>query len=177
MGIEVVTSVDNFNRIVKALNFMETNEVYVGISDETTTREKGEPVTNAELLFIHTNGSPVNNIPARPVIEPAIKDDKDRLAQMMDSAFEKAEKGKFNEALDKLKLAGMRAQNVCRAWFTNPKNGWPPNSPSVQERKRAKGSTDPKPLIDTGELRKSITYFVRTKTGTKIKISTGGRSK
>ncbi len=169
MGVEIITSVDKIGKIAKAMNFMMENEVYVGISDETTTREKGEPVTNAELMFIHTNGSPVNNIPARPVIEPAIENDKDRLASMMEAALISAEKGDTDGALKKLKLAGMRAQNVCRAWFTNPKNGWPPNSPRTAARKRAKGSTDPKPLIDTGELRKSITYF--------IKRNTGGRTK
>jgi len=169
MGVEIVTTVDKIGKVAKAMNFMMENEVYVGISDETTTREKGEPVTNAELLFIHTNGSPVNNIPARPVIEPAIKDDKERLSKMMESAFLTAEKGDTEGALRKLKLAGMRAQNVCRAWFVNPKNGWPPNSPGVAARKRAKGSTNPKPLIDTGELRKSITYFVRRWNGGRIK--------
>lgn len=169
MGVEIVTTVDKIGKVAKAMNFMMENEVYVGISDETTTREKGEPVTNAELLFIHTNGSPVNNIPARPVIEPAIKDDKERLSKMMESAFLTAEKGDMAGALNKLKLAGMRAQNVCRAWFTNPKNGWAPNSPSVEARKKAKGSTDPKPLIDTGELRKSITYFVKRRIGGKVK--------
>ena len=169
MGVEIITSVDKIGKIAKAMNFMMGNEVYVGISDETTTREKGEPVTNAELMFIHTNGSPINNIPARPVIEPAIEDDKDRLASMMEGVFLSAEKGDTDGALKKLKLAGMRAQNVCRSWFTNPKNGWAPNSPRTAARKRAKGSTDPKPLIDTGELRKSITYF--------IKRNTGGRTK
>lgn len=169
MGVEIVTTVDKIGKVAKAMNFMMENEVYVGISDETTTREKGEPVTNAELLYIHTNGSPVNNIPARPVIEPAIKDDKERLSEMMESAFLTAEKGDTEEALRKLKLAGMRAQNVCRAWFVNPKNGWTPNSPGVAARKRAKGSTNPKPLIDTGELRKSITYFVKRRTGGRVK--------
>ena len=169
MGVEIITTVDKIGKVAKAMNFMMENEVYVGISDETTTREKGEPVTNAELLFIHTNGSPVNNIPARPVIEPAIKDDKERLSKMMESAFLTAEKGDTEGALRKLKLAGMRAQNVCRAWFVNPKNGWPPNSPGVAARKRAKGSTNPKPLIDTGELRKSITYFIRRWNGGRIK--------
>lgn len=169
MSIEIVTSVDNVAKLAKALNFMSENEVYVGISDETSSREKGEPVTNAELMFIHTNGSPINNIPARPVIEPAVEDDKDRLSRMMESAFLQAEKGNIGDATNKLKLAGMRAQNVCRAWFTNPKNGWPPNSPSVAARKMAKGSTNPVPLIDTGELRKSITYFIKRKLGGKIK--------
>jgi hypothetical protein len=34
-----------------------------------------QDVTNAELLFIHTKGSPLKHIPARPVIEPAIEND------------------------------------------------------------------------------------------------------
>ena len=189
MGVKIVTSVDNIGKLAKAMNFMMENEVYVGISDETTTREKGEPVTNAELLHIHSNGakikrkrkssandlyifsngSPIFEIPARPVIEPAIKDDKDNIAKYMDAAFSSALKGNMDEALRKLKIAGTRAEKVCRLWFTNPKNGWAPNSPSVEARKKAKGSTDPKPLIDTGELRKSITYFVKRRIGGKVK--------
>ena len=40
--------------------------------------------------------------------------------------------------------------------FENPKNNWPPNSP----RTIAKKGSDV-PLIDTGELRKSITHVIR----------------
>lgn len=145
---------------------MKENEVFVGIADDTTDREEGKgEVTNAELLFIHTNGSPVNNVPARPVIEPAIKDDKDRLSDMMKKAADFAFKKNVVEAVNQLKRVGMRGQNISRAWFTNPKNNWPPNSLSVQRAKMAKGAEFPKPLIDTGELRKSITYFVKTKGG------------
>lgn len=84
---------------------------------------------------------------------------------MMKKAAQLAFTGRFDEAVNQLRKVGMRGQNVSRAWFVNPDNGWPPNSPSVQSAKRAKGSDDPKPLIDTGELRKSITYFVKTKGG------------
>jgi hypothetical protein len=49
----------------------------------------------------------------------------------------------------------MLGQNIVRAWFVDPKNGWPENSPITIA---AKGSD--KPLIDTGELRKAITYVV-----------------
>ena len=162
--VDVKESMNNFNNLFKGLKFMRDNEVFVGISQDETSRED-DPVTNAELLFIHTNGSPINNVPARPVIEPAIKDDRERLSKMMGASAQSAMDGNTEEAMRKLKLAGMRAQNISRAWFTNPKNGWPPNSPSVIRAKMKKGSTDPKPLIDTGELRKSITYFIKAKGG------------
>ena len=165
--VEIVSKVEAYNKLLNGLDFLRDNSVYVGIADDTTEREniEGKEITNAELLFIHTNGSPVNHIPARPVIEPAIKKDRERLLSMMKKAASLAIDGNKSEALNQLRKVGMRGQNISRAWFVNPENGWPPNSPAVQAEKRRKGSTDPKPLIDTGELRKSITYFVKTKEG------------
>ena len=48
----------------KAYEFLVSHDVLVGIPQETSPRE-GEDVTNAELLFIHTNGSPIRNIRPR----------------------------------------------------------------------------------------------------------------
>ena len=164
---DVVEGIDNWQKLQEQLKFIAENEVYIGISDATTVREEEETkeVTNAELLFIHTNGSPVNNIPPRPVIEPAIKEDRARLSSMMKKAAQLVFNGNKEEAMSQLKKVGMRGQNVSRAWFVNPQNGWPPNSERVAARKRAKGAENPRPLIDTGELRKSITYFIKTKGG------------
>lgn len=167
LGWEVVESASKMVRNIQLLDFMKENEVYVGIQQKESKRED-EPITNAELLFIHTNGSPINNIPPRPVIEPAIKHDSERLSGMMKKAAQLVLAGKIDDAIIQLKRTGMRGQNVSRNWFVNPENNWPPNSPSVIAEKIRKGSTNPRPLIDTGELRKSITYFVKTK---------GGRSK
>ena len=170
MGIDIIEEARVYNRLVETLKSMNENAVYVGIADDTTEREADDTgITNAELLFIHTNGSPVNNIPPRPVIEPAIYDDRERLSDMMKKAAQLFFEGKEDEALKQLARTGMRAQNVCRKWFVSEKNGWPPNSPAVIAAKKKKGSTDPKPLIDTGELRKSITYFVTNKGGEKLK--------
>ena len=87
-----------------------------------------------------------------------------------DSYFlsKKAMESNEEMAMKHLSLAGMYGQNASRSWFTNPKNNWPPNSPAVIAAKKRKGSTEPKPLIDTGDLRKSITYFVDRK-GTRTK--------
>lgn len=162
-GWEVKTIMDNFSKQLKALEFMKDNEVYVGIQEKDSLREDDSTVTNAELLFIHTNGSPVNNIPPRPVIEPALKSDKDRLSKIMKKAADCAFNEDFSEATKQLHIAGTRGRDVSKRWFVNSENHWPPNTPAVIESKRKKGSTNPRPLIDTGELRNSISYFVKTK--------------
>lgn len=163
----VVENSNGFIDMLNSLEFIKDNEVYVGIPDETTDRENEEnnEVTNADLLFIHTNGSPKMNIPPRPVIEPAIKKDKERLSSMMAKAASFVFNKNYSEAYKQLSKVGMRGQNVSRKFFVDQDNGWPPNSPAVKRRKMRKGAEHPRPLIDTGELRKSITYFVKTKEG------------
>lgn len=159
MLFTIVKAVDKVGKLIKGINYTKDNYLLIGIPQKKTTRED-EAITNAELLFIHTNGSPINNVPARPVIEPALEDDMERLTSMLKDFANEAIKGNFEEAQKQLEKTGMRAQNVCRNWFTNADNNWPENAPSVRERKIKKGSTEPKPLIDTGELRKSIIYVV-----------------
>lgn len=163
----VVENSDGFFDMIKALKFINENEVYVGIPDDTTDREneKNNEVTNADLLFIHTNGSPKMNIPARPVIEPALRKDRERISSMMKKAAIFVFDKKYDDALKQLKMVGMRGQNVSRKYFLDQDNGWKPNSSAVQRAKMKKGAQNPRPLIDTGELRKSITYFVKTKGG------------
>lgn len=112
-------------------------------------------VTNAELLFIHTNGSELRNIPARPVIEPAIEDNENKAAILaeMQSAADAGLSGQDPTVY--FKRAGFAAQRAAQNWFTNPKNHWAPNSPfTIKE----KGSD--KPLIDTGAMRAAITFVV-----------------
>lgn len=165
MGITIETvktvykAADMVRKYMKAMEFQKNNYVLVGIPQKKTKRED-EPITNAELLYIHTNGSPKNHIPKRPVIEPALRDDRKRLTSMLKNSMVVFLDVGEEAALNELEKAGMRAQNVSRKWFTNPNNHWPPNSPAVQAAKRKKKATDPKPLIDTGELRKSITYVL-----------------
>ena len=132
-------------------------EVLVGIPAATTPR-RGDPLNNASLLFIHTNGSPLRNIPARPVIEPAIAADGNRqvISQELKSVAKACLDGDKTQTQVSLKRAGMAGANASISWFTDPRNNWAPNTP---ETIRRKGSD--KPLIDTSALRKSITYVVR----------------
>lgn len=163
---EVNVLTDKFKTVERALQTLLDYEIYVGIPEDRSARESAEinrAVTNAQLLFIHTNGSPINRIPPRPVIEPAIEANKEKIAIFMERAAQDVLDGDIQQAEVDMQKAGMAGQNAARAWFVDERNGWPPNSERTAARKRAKGSTDPRPLIDTGEMRKSITYFVSNK--------------
>ncbi len=159
---EFKTIINNFMSQKRALNFLKENAVYVGIPEDTSNRD-GQEVTNAQLLYIHTNGSKINHIPARPVIEPAIEDGRDFIITQIGLSAQAAYSGDFEKAINYLHKAGLEGVRVSRGWFVNPKNNWQPNSIAVENAKRRKGSTNPRPLIDTGELKKSITYFVDAK--------------
>jgi hypothetical protein len=117
-----------------------------------------EDVTNAELLFIHTKGSPLKRIPARPVLEPAIEADGNRqaIAAELAGSVKANIEGNGELATKKMKRAALAGQNAARAWFTDDRNEWEPNKPSTIKRK---GSA--RPLIDTGALRAAIVGIVK----------------
>lgn len=171
--VDVKEQVDNWNGLLRAIDFIKENEVYVGIQDDTSNDRENEDgtknndVSNAELLYIHTNGSQKRNIPARPVIEPAIKKDFIRLQKMMASAADLAFSSKISEAIGQLIKVGIRGQNVSRDYFYDENNGWPPDKPETIRRKmkgKPKGY-EPRTLVDTSQLKNAITYFVKTKGG------------
>ena len=111
------------------------------------------PYSQAHELYVHEHGSPLWNIPPRPVLEPAINNSKDQIAELMKDAVNISLDG--GNVTPSLNEVGMQGQNIVQKWFTNPNNKWAQNAESTI---KAKGSD--KPLIDTGELRKSITYAI-----------------
>lgn len=114
-------------------------------------------INNAELMYIHTNGSPLKRIPARPVIEPSITEpaNQELIVAQLRLAAEAALTGRQDRVILYLGRAGQLAENFARKWFTDPRNHWAPNAPGTIRRK---GSD--RPLIDVGEMRKAITHLV-----------------
>ena len=188
-GTATVTKMGRgFAAMVGKVQALTKKEVLVGIPQEEAQRPGSYMANNAELLYVHTHGvrtpdmraamqgsinagmrysaahslyvkthgSPAYAIPPRPVLEPAIRDSKEAIGKQIARAYRAAMHGDMAGAERGLALAGMVAQNAARGWFENPKNKWPPNS---QRTIKAKGSDSP--LIDTGEMRKSITYVIR----------------
>jgi hypothetical protein len=181
-----LTKVDNFKRVQDGLMRMVGNAVLVGIPEDGNARkpkpgEKAQPINNAALLFILTNGSPMHNIPATPVIEPAINapDNKKRITGLLRQACEAELSGDHSLAQELMAKAGMAGSNAAKRWFRDPRNGWPPNADSTINRKLGKLSDKKREAaidaivaakgdttgivtrnIDKGELRRAITYVV-----------------
>lgn len=118
--------------------------------------EHGTTYSKAHSLYIQTHGSPLWHVPPRPVLEPAIEANKDKIARELKKVITAGIKNDKTGVKAGLHRAGLVAENAAKRWFENPMNGWPPNSPVTAAKK---GSSIP--LVDTGELRKAITHVIR----------------
>jgi len=187
-SVGVSSSGNGLSGIMESLKNLSKIDVLVGIPEEESSREGGK-VTNAELAFIHTKGSPLKGIPARPFVEPAIEDpgNAEMISVELRKAVESALDGDKDKMGKSLIRAGMQGQNAVRDWFTSPKNNWAPNSPyTVLMKLRKTNSSIAKdavryvdeggkleditglegmtlPMVDTNQLRKAVTYVIREK--------------
>jgi hypothetical protein len=171
----------------KLLADLTAKSVFVGIPQAKTNRGKGATITNAELAYIHTHGirkkemreemsksgvqpyskafeayitahgSPLWHSPPRPIIEPAIEHEpnKKEIAEQFKKVIEAYTESKEKGDQELMQL-GMLGEAIVRDWFGNPANNWAPNSPRTIKEK---GSAEP--LVDTEQLRKSMTYVIR----------------
>lgn len=190
MGKVVVQKHSRRDAFKRSLESLTRKEVYVGIPAEASSRPGDGSINNAELLYIHTHGvrrkamrdemdammnmgmkysqahtlyirehgSPMMSIPPRPVLQPAIEDRKPEISMVLADAGRAALLNDVAVYEANLNKAGMVAASAAQGWFENQQNDWPPNSPRTIRRK---GSDQP--LVDTGEMRKAITYIVRDK--------------
>jgi hypothetical protein len=169
IGIPDSTEHENSELSNAQILYLNTN----GVRDTTMINamqhnlDNGMPYSKAHELYIHEHGSPLYRIPPRPVLEPAIENSKEQIAELMKEAVDIAMEG--NNIIPALEKVGMQGQNIVRDWFTNPENKWPANSDFTingskldkNGNKFIKGKGSDRPLIDTGEMRKSITYAIK----------------
>ncbi len=143
--------------LIQGWLFFLQYEVVVGITEESNSGRGS--INNAELLYLHECGVPSHNIPARPVLKPAIgaENTKNKIETIMrDAALEALVYGNRQKAEQEFHKAGMIGRDACKAWITG--GNLAPNAPSTI---RKKGSS--RPLIDTASMMNSITYAVRKK--------------
>lgn len=186
-------SIDNLPELYASLKDLAANEVLVGVPEENTNRENPleakAGITNASLAYIHDNGAPEARIPARPFMLPGMTAVLPKATETLGKAAQYAlragrvpaeNRAKVNEGLERV---GLMAVSSIRAVIGE---GIPPPLSEMTLRKRAakgrKGAAyelerrakglAPQmllalPLIDTGEMRKSITYVVRPRSARK----------
>ncbi len=152
-SVKVKVRKDNTKQLLKKLESMKRLDLLVGVPQEETEREDNE-ITNAQLMFIHSEGSPAHNIPPRPVIEMTLKEEKEKISEKFKKALNVVVKG--GDPRTELEKLGIYVVNKIKAKF-----GSEDLAPLQPATIKAKGSD--RPLIDTGQLRDSITYVVRKK--------------
>lgn len=151
-----VSSTDATAKLKASLAQLARKQVYVGVPEDHTGRQRGE-ATNAQLVYLHTHGSALHHVPARPIIEPAIEaaDNKAMITNELGEAAKAVMGSQAAATNSHLQRAGILGSNAAKRWFTDPRNGWAPNTAATIRRK---GSD--RPLIDTGQMRRAITFVV-----------------
>lgn len=148
----VQTSTSRINEVIGHLHLLVRRQVYVGFPSGGAAR-RGQ-INNASLAYIHEHGSPAANIPARPFLNPGIRQAEARTTQIFRNMAQRVLNGDVNALEQGLNLVGQVAVGeVQRKIVTGP---FVPNKPSTIARK---GSS--RPLIDTGQMRQAVTYVIR----------------
>ncbi|MBP6018794.1 MAG: hypothetical protein KA735_04830 [Burkholderiaceae bacterium] len=142
-----------FRELRTRLEGMADKEVVVGVTRASAGRHQTGEINNAELLAVHEFGSKDGSIPERAPVRSSMSKHQDKYVATHAENLRKVVRGEmpFDKSLD---LLGLRAaadvqQNIRDGDF----------KPLKQATINRKGSSTP--LIDTGNLRQSITHEVR----------------
>lgn len=160
MNIETKSNTAQFR---KALELLLKREVLVGIPAANAARdpEPGETTTatNALIGYVMEYGSPAQNIPARPFLHPGVANAREGIELHMKKAGQLALRGKQDEIGQELEKVGLIAAASVQKKITD--GPFQPLKPATLAARRRRGRTGDRPLVDTGQLRRAITYIVR----------------
>lgn len=186
--MSVKPTIDNLNKVLAAMNRLDSTDVLVGIPSDDDTRLGGGPkganerkdhgpMTNAVLGYIHEHGAPEAGIPARPWLVPGALSVKGEVATLLGTAAKRALDGDENAVLRGLHAAGLTAQAGIRNYLsTAPFTPLADATLAGRARRGRKGAAEElarraagedasndsaRPLVDTAQLRNSVGYVLR----------------
>lgn len=180
-GLKIKQGTD-LNELVESLRKLSGVEVLVGFPEETTEREedadKPSGITNASLAYIHDNGAPEQNIPARPFMGPGIESVQDQIADKLGQILKAASNGAGATTVAQgMVQVGIIASTGIKNYINEGID--PPLAPATLRARAAKGRKGAqdeldsrrkgeapstglaKPLVDTGELRNAVSFAIR----------------
>jgi hypothetical protein len=153
---------ETFNAAIKRF---KNDAVLVGIPQTEDKREEQEKGTigNAALLAINNFGSPVNNIPARPVMKIGIRNAQEAIAEQFKLAARAVLKEGQSAITKYYDRAGMVASQAIKKAINDQDGIKPPAESTLKARKylTQKGFKGTKALVVTGQLRNAITWVLR----------------
>lgn len=190
-GVRIKKGREGLEQLRATLVLLSRTEVLVGVPDANSDRQPEEgddpDLTNAAIAYIHDNGAPEANIPARPFMLPGIAavqpQLEEKLAQTMKAVLRGGGPDKVEQGLSQVGIiAAVSIQKTINDGIPPPlseatlrqrmrkgrKNGAGARKGAAQELDRRWDGQAPsvefaKPLVDTAQLRNSITYAIRDK--------------
>lgn len=162
-NIPVKVTEDRVDELIDLMHSLARKELLVGIPAASAGRVaedgKAPDVDNATLGYVHEYGLPEKNIPPRPFLIPGVQDAREPIAKKLEAGARQGLGGDRQAAENALDAAGLIAQSAVRRKITE--GPFVPLAPRTLAGRRARGRTGEKPLIDTGQLRRSVTYVIR----------------
>lgn len=179
MKAVLVRKADKTTAVLKALEKLTRRDVLVGVPGDTADRDQDEygPMNNPTLAYIHDNGSPAQNIPARPFMAPGIEAARERISTGLGKAASAALDDRDDLAMRHLERVGLAAQSSIRRYIST--GNFAPLAAATLRARAARGrkgallelasraagnapsNESARPLIDSGQLRRSINYVIR----------------
>lgn len=156
MGTRVEHTYNRRNRdaLEKQLREFERSVVAVGYPSPSP-KHKGALISVAGLAIVHEFGSEKQNIPARPFMRQTVKHTEAERPKKIAQFYRAVKRGRI-KAKDALKALGVWYEGEIQR--TIDRGNFAPLSPATIAQKRSS-----KPLIDTGELKRSVTSKVERK--------------
>lgn len=141
------------------LKSLSKKEVVVGIPSSKNKSHSESTQTVAQIGATHEYGVPELRIPRRSFLRVPLTKKTKEIFKLIEKDL-KVSKINITKALGRLGAKGQSV--VLEAFKTQGGGSWRKLSKFTESRrKKGKGSGSNKPLIDTGQLRQSITFEVR----------------
>lgn len=158
--------------LTSALEKLRRTAIYVGIAaDSKKDKRRDSGPSNAVLGYIHEKGSPAMNIPARPFLVPGVKEAKASITKGMATAMQAALHDDMREVKTILEQTGLKTVSSVKGYMQSAR--FEPLKPSsIRNRNRSRmtkskresekrmDAASIKPLINTGQLRDAIDFYI-----------------
>ena len=154
-------TVDKLAQVLASMSELVKKDVLVGIPDSAPEREDDTPLSNAQIGYIQEFGSPAANIPPRPFLIPGVENAQPEVLDEFRGGAKAARDGNTGQGERSMVRAGLKAQNAVRAKIQD--GPFQPLAPRTLAERRKRGRTGEKPLLDTGQLRNSVSFVIRKK--------------
>ena len=157
-----------FEKEKEILKSLSNYYIEIGVISEKTGRKDDKisvGITNAELMYIHENGSPSRNIPSRPILDITIRwAEKNLMPKTLNKIIDGIiyQGWSTSDVEKELNRMCIRMQNYAYESIYDNNGILAPNSQKVAARKKGNH-----PLFDTGQLARSITCRLVNKNLTK----------